>query len=154
VGNPESRRGTVRAVDRKPPDPWREIHERGDADLALAFGHLFWPVFVERRGCVLIEHRADDTAVARCIKDCDGDLQRVEATLNRVQIRNEMFTEDSPREDEVLMDVARLMERTWKAAVAEQFPGREFWIELVDADDEWGGPTLYLMRGPRPEPDA
>jgi hypothetical protein len=46
------------------------------------------------------------------------------------------------------------MERTWRAAVAEQFPGREFWIELVDADDEYSGPTLYLMRGPRPDPRA
>jgi hypothetical protein len=111
-------------------------------------------VFVERRGCVLIEHRADDATIARCIEDFDGDLQRVEATLNRVQIRNEMFTEDSPSEDEVLRDVARLMERTWRAAVAEQFPGRAFWIELVDADDEYNGPTLYLMRGPRPDPHA
>ena len=126
---------------REPADPWREIHERGDADLALAFGYLFWPVFVERRGCVLIEHRADDAAVAQCIEDCDGDLQRVEARLNRVQIRSEMFTEDSPSEDEILMDVARLMDRTWKAAIAEQFPGREFWIELhgllIVAPGQW-----------------
>ena len=72
--------------------------------------------------------------------------------MNRVQIRSEMFTEDSELEDEVLMDVARIMERSWKAAVAGQFPGREFWIELVDSDDEYGGPTLYLIRGPRPDP--
>jgi hypothetical protein len=38
--------------------------------------------------------------------------------------------------------------------VGEQFPGREFSIEFVNSDDAYNGPTLYLMRGPRPDPQA
>jgi hypothetical protein len=135
-------------------DPWREIHERGDADLALAFGRWFWPVFVERDGCILIEHRAVDAAIADALERAEGDLRRVEELLNRVSLREEMFFEDSEVEDETFVEVGRIMQRSWVAALAEQFPGRQFAVELLDSEDDWHGPTLYVtsvtLSGPTP----
>jgi hypothetical protein len=133
-------------------DPWREIHDRGDADLALAFGRLFWPVFVERCGCVLIEHRADDVAVAEALERAGGELRRVEELLNRVCLRQEMPFEDSEVEDETFLEVGRILRRSWLAALAEQFPGRRFVVELLDSEDDWNGPTLYLTSAPPATP--
>jgi len=50
------------------------------------------------------------------------------------------------------VDVGRIMQRCWTAALAEQFPGREFVVELLDWEDDWHGPTLYVMSGPRRGP--
>jgi hypothetical protein len=133
-------------------DPWREIHDRGDADLALAFGRLFWPVFVEQRGCVLIEHRADDDAVAEALERAGGELRRVEELLNRVSLRQEMPFEDSEVEDETFLEVARILRRGWLAALAEQFPDRRVVVELLDSEDDWHGPTLYLTSAPPATP--
>ena len=131
-------------MGRRPFDPWREIHDQGDADLALAFGRLFWPVFVERRGCVVIEHRAVDAAIADALERTEGDPRRVEELLNRVSLRQEMLSEDSELEDETFMEIGRVMQRSWIAALAEQFPGRQFAVELLDSEDDWHRPTLYL----------
>jgi len=135
-------------------DPWREIHDRGDADLALAFGRLFWPVFVEQRGCVLIEHRADVDAVAEALERAGGELRRVEELLNRVSLRQEMPFEDSEVEDETFLEVARILQHSWLAALAEQFPDRQFVVELLDSDDDWHGPTLYLTSAPPDGPSV
>ena len=131
-------------MGRRPFDPWREIHERGDADLALAFGRWFWPVFVERDGCILIEHRAVDAAIADALERTEGDPRRVEELLNRVSLRQEMLSEDSELEDETFMEIGRVMQRSWIAALAEQFLGRQFAVELLDSEDDWHRPTLYL----------
>lgn len=138
-----------RVVGRRPFDPWREIHDRGDADLALAFGRLFWPVFVERRGCVVIEHRAVDSAIVDALERAGGDVRRVEELLNRVSLRQEMPFEDSEVEDAVFMEVGRIMRRSWMAALAEQFPGRQFFLELLDSEDDWHGPLRSLRPSPR-----
>jgi hypothetical protein len=129
-------------------DPWQEIHNRGDADMALAFGRLFWPAFVERLGCVLIEHRAVDSEIADALKRAGGDVRRVEELLNRVSLREEMPFEDSPVEDETFMDVGRIMQRSWLAALGEQFAGRQFVVELLGSEENWHGPTLCATSAP------
>ena len=139
-------------MGRRPFDPWREIHERGDADLALAFARWFWPVFVERDRCILIEHRAVDAAIADALERTEGDPCRVEELLNRVSLRQEMLSEDSELEDETFMEIGRVMQRSWIAALAEQFPGRQFAVELLDSEDDWHGPTLYLTSVTLPDP--
>jgi hypothetical protein len=143
---------TVSGMGRCPVDPWEEIHDHGDADLALAFAHLFWPSFVERQGCVLIEHRAEDCAIAEAFERSGGDPRAVEERLNRVALRQEMPIEDSELEDETFLEVGQIMQRSWRAALAEQFPDREFVVELLGSEEDWNGPTLYLTSGPRKYP--
>ena len=138
-------------VGRRSFDPWEEIHDQGYADLALAFARMFWPTFVERQGCVLIEHRADDRAIAEALERLGGDPRAVEELLNRVSLREEMPIEDSEVEDETFMEIGQVMQRSWRAALAAQFPGREFVVKLLDWEDDWHGPTLYLTSGPRRE---
>jgi hypothetical protein len=141
---------TVRRVRGRAFDPWEAIHDQGGVDLALAFARLFWPVFVERDGCVLLGHRASDEAVSEGLQQAGGDLRKVEELLNRVSLRELMPIEDSPQEDEMFMEVGRTMQRCWTAALAEQFPGREFVVELLGWEEDWHGPTLYLKSAPRP----
>jgi hypothetical protein len=115
--------------------------------LALAFARLYWPAFVERRGCVLLEHRADDEAISAWLEHGDGDTQQVEGMLNHVHLWDELPTEQNAVEDEVLMEVGSTIVRCWRAALAEQFPGRAFQINLVGPDDDYG-PTIYLTSAP------
>ncbi len=148
---PAYERDTVSRMNSEPTDPWSAIHQRGDADLALAFARLFWPVFVERRGCVLLEHRADDDAISQWLDASNGDPQRVEAMLNHVHLWDEIPGEGSAGNEEALMTVARVVARCWMAALAERFPGREFLVDVARPDVDYG-PTLYLTQRPRPLP--
>lgn len=134
-------------------DPWRAIRQRGDAQLALAFARLYWPTFVEQAGCVLLEHRAAAEDVASALEQRDGNTRQVEWMLNHVHLWDELPTEQDEVEDAMLMDVGRTVVRCWHAALAEQFPGREFEISLVGPDDDYG-PTIYLTSVPTPPPST
>jgi hypothetical protein len=134
-------------------DPWRDIHERGDAQLALAFARLYWLAFVERRGCVLIEHRAVEEAISTWLEHSSGDTQQVEGMLNHVHLWDQLPADQSELDDEALMEVGRTIVRCWHAALAEQFPGRAFEINLVGPDDDYG-PTIYLTSVPDSQQSA
>jgi hypothetical protein len=60
--------------------------------------------------------------------------------------------EDSEVEDETFLEVARILRRGWLAALAEQFPDRRVVVELLDSEDDWHGPTLYLTSAPPATP--
>jgi hypothetical protein len=62
--------------------------------------------------------------------------------------------EDSEVEDETFLEVARILQHSWLAALAEQFPDRQFVVELLDSDDDWHGPTLYLTSAPPDGPSV
>lgn len=122
-------------------DPWLPINQRADAELALSFARFFWPQFVERRGCVVLAHRADDDQIALWLEKTHGDVQQVEAVLNHVHLYDELRDEDS--DDSVLMELGRIMKDCWTAALAKQFPGHAFAVELASAETDYG-PTLYM----------
>jgi hypothetical protein len=52
------------------------------------------------------------------LEKTDGDVQQVEAVLNRVHLHNELH-EDDP-DDSVLMEIGRIMKQYWAAALAKQ----------------------------------
>jgi hypothetical protein len=41
------------------------------------------------------------------------------------------------------MQVGWIMQRTWTAALAEQFPARRFVVELLQFEDDWHISTLH-----------
>jgi hypothetical protein len=132
-----------------PNDPWLAVKLRGDSELALSFACFFWPRFVERRGCVLLAHRAEDAQIAQWLEHTRGNVQQVQAALNHVHLHDEL-PGDEP-DDAALMEVGRVLQRCWTAALADQFPDRAFTVELVGPEEDYG-PTLTLVA--RREPSS
>ena len=127
-------------------NPWLPIQRRGDSELALSFARLFWPKFVERHGCVLLAHRADDGLIEEWLRRTDGDVPQTESALNHVHLYDELSESDP--DDAGLMEVGRALQHCWTAALAEQFPGRAFNVQLVGSEDDYG-PTLYARSSPQ-----
>jgi hypothetical protein len=116
------------------------------APKALAVMRLFWPEFVEIRGCVLLSSRYSASEFQQWWETLDGDHVRIEKVMNHVHLWDVFgptLEGDGaiPSEEVALEELGQLMRRTFTAALLEEFPGRQFEV-VYSADPEEYGPTV------------
>jgi hypothetical protein len=118
--------------------------QRAHADraLAAAFSDLFWPTFVEFRGCVLLQHRYEPVNFERWWEATGGDARQVESVLNHTHIWDLFEGNEVADEAEALF--AETLAKTWRAALREQFPKREMTVYVTNSEDDYG-PTLHVV---------
>lgn len=123
------------------------MEAEGNLDLAVAFAAFFWPEFIEVSGCILFKDRYSQEGFAIWMKTLNNDLGHVESMMNHTHFYD-LTLNDERRDEQQLQTyeyVARVAERTWRAALAEQFPDRRFkFVHATEPDDY--GPTLYFWQ--------
>jgi hypothetical protein len=127
-------------------DAWDYISYSDNFALALALSHVLWPTFVERQGCILVENRVTEESFEGVWLELSKNVAAVEGMLNETHLYD-LFPGLAGSNDELLADFGRVMVQTWKSALAEQFPGRSFQVEL-DTREEQYGPTVSLYSMP------
>ena len=113
---------------------------------ALAVMRLVWPEFIEIRGCVLLSSQYSASAFEQWWETLDGDQVRIEQVMNHVHLWDVfgptlVADGTNPAEEAALEELGRLMCRTFIAALAEGFPGRQFDV-MYSADPDEYGPTV------------
>ena len=123
------------------------INIEGNLDLAVAHAQYFWPEFVEVESCIIFKDRFNSENLQNWIQSLEGDLSRVESIINHTHFYD--FTLNDPRQEEQQLEtyeyLAKVAMRTWRAALAEQFPDRRFEFRYVTEPDDYG-PTLYFCQ--------
>ena len=117
------------------------LGEEGGPTLALAFAALFWPTFVEVRGCVLLSDRYEDRNFEEWWQELAGDCRAIEAVANHLHLWDVFDPDDEHVPPEALNHLAEVLGRTWRCALAEQFPDRRFEVEVSDEPYDYG-PTV------------
>lgn len=107
----------------------------------LAFSHMMNPEFVEVRGCVLLKRSYGPANFEDWYEHLNGDVQRIEAVLNRFVVGYAIDCGDTPEDEEALADIAQAVATSWDGALARTFPSRRFNVRVVDTDD---GPTVVF----------
>jgi hypothetical protein len=118
------------------------VGQVGGATLAAAFATLFWPTFVESRGCVLLAERYDEDAFEAWRQSLNGDRRGIEAVVNHVHIWDIFDPDAEGMPGDVLEALVEVLVGGWEAALKDAFPGRHFRVEVV-LDDY--GPTLTFF---------
>jgi hypothetical protein len=113
------------------------------ADRAVAFTRLYWPAFVEVRGCVLLANRYTDENLEEWWQSLGGDRRAIEVTINHVHLRDVFPRSKSGVPDEGLSHLAEVLGKTWGAAAREQFPDREFVVSVTGEPEDYG-PTITV----------
>lgn len=108
------------------------------AERLLLAADLFFPQFVEYRGCVLVPWNAEPSNVDRWLSECDGDVRAVESVLNHLHLWD-LFPADVP--DDRVARFGAALASCWGAALASQFPRRAFVTGFADDEDDYG-PTV------------
>jgi hypothetical protein len=132
------------------------IERRTSPAGAVALARLLWPVFVVEQGCVLIEGHYTPEGLTQWLHQTNADIPAVEAVLSHVHLWD-LFAQD-PADDAVnavLLDLLQVMAATWRYALAQAFPDRQFVVDATPGDDGHDdGPTLAFHSIPPPVVDA
>lgn len=121
------------------------LGQQGGATLAVAFTELFWPRFVEHRGCILLAHHFDERGFEQWWTRLDGDCGAIEATVNHLHLWDVFDPEAEDVPAQAMRHLADVLAKTWRAALHEQFPDREVVVEVSDTPEDYG-PTILVHR--------
>lgn len=110
---------------------------------AVALTDLYWPRFVEYRGCAFLAFKYDRSGVDVWFDHLSGDTVAIEAVVNHVHLWDH-FTMTSEAERGALPELARRIAVIWRAAAQAALPHLECEVRVTDGSDDYG-PTLTLV---------
>jgi hypothetical protein len=123
------------------------VKRNGDMALLVAFSRIFWPRFVEARGCVLWDRAYEESNFNVWQENLSGDNQRIEATLNQLRVWQVVESEDTDEDWQALEFIAACIAKSWRAALRAEFPDRAFDVRIINSED---GPIVTFSSGAGP----
>ena len=107
---------------------------------AAATSLLFWPDFIEYRGCVFLRFVFDEQTIDNWFSELKGDGKAVESVANHVHLWD-VFAAKTDAENRVLAGLASRLAQMWNAALRFSFPDRKFVVTVTDDSNDYG-PTV------------
>ena len=121
------------------PDNWNIVsylNLKYDTNAALAFSKFFFPDFVEKKGCVILDFLFDKNIFKDWFNSYKGDISRVEYMCNMYELKDYFHINDNSDDDTVywerLFALGRVMQRAWQINLKLLYPDRKFKVVLVD----------------------
>ena len=103
--------------------------------VAIGFSDLFWPPFIEHGGMVFRAASSDlspeeSANIVSWLKRFGGDRSETERMLNHVHLIDLFLQRNREPEPLQLAYLGRVLQETWDAKLAKDFPGKMFLVEL------------------------
>jgi hypothetical protein len=123
------------------------IESRGSTELAVAFAKLFWPDFVEYRGCVITSDGFTEAGFDAWWDRLKGDRVAIEHILNHIHVLDLLPNDRSELDPSVCQFLGAAIVEMWASRVRQLFPNRRFIVRLENAEDGANaGPTVQLFQ--------
>lgn len=107
---------------------------------ALAILRFAWPTFVQVDDCILLADHFSEDNYQSWRADLRDNWGAIEEVINHVHLWDCV---PDAQDEEILIAIGGILQESWQAAAAQQFPSREFLVELTNDESDYG-PTLYL----------
>jgi hypothetical protein len=103
-----------------------------DVNAALAFTKFFFPTFIEKQGCVIIDFRYDEMIFNQWYDKFEGDVSLVEKYCNLYDVAdyfhiNQSSTEE--RQNILVEDLAKALTKVWQLNCNLLFPNKKLIVE-------------------------
>lgn len=108
----------------------------------LAICHVLWPDVIEVQGCFVRKRSFGEADFEGWREELRGDIPKIEATVNRLVLADVIDCGTSAADEKALKDIARTIARSWRVALQQTFPEREFTVVSRDTDD---GPAVTFF---------
>jgi hypothetical protein len=112
------------------------IYSVGSFEHMIAYGELFWPVFVEHDGCILRAAGFDEESYLGFLQQTGGNKRAVEMVINHVHITDLIYAFVAVPTPEQQVYLGRLIKEMWEAKLAREFPGREVIVSFNEKDED------------------
>lgn len=120
------------------------LANEGNVLHAVALSAVLWPRFIEFEEHVIREDCFDLENFRQWQESTGQNRQAIESVLNLVHIYD-LLPSNNEAPLEAYEYIAQVLPRTWKAALGEQHPTRQFQFHYATEPDEYG-PTVYVWQ--------
>lgn len=107
-----------------------------DTNAALTFSKFFFPDFIEKKGCVVLDFLFDKKTFKDWFNEYKGDISSIEYMCNMYELKDYFHINDNYDDDTVYWErifaLGRIMQRAWQINLNLLFPDRKFKVVLVD----------------------
>jgi hypothetical protein len=106
--------------------------------MVVACSYLFWLLFTEVNGCILLAERYEPTSFHQWWNRLSGNVSEVEQVMNHVHSWDLFGRDVDELPDGILEELARVIARCWNLALSETYPTRSFDVRVSAADEDYG----------------
>jgi len=107
----------------------------GNYELAIAFGHFFWPTFVEHDGCLFRGH-PNVEIYEQWKAQMGDDKSAIEGMMNHVHILDLFPNVEKPPTRDHIVYIGRQLRDMWSAKVRNDFPHLDVVVEFFDGGED------------------
>jgi hypothetical protein len=121
------------------------LDHQGGLPFVVAASWLFCPETVEYRGCTFLKDRFDKTNVDDWFTNLAGFTERIEATVNHLELWGAFANTDLGGENQLgkeLPQLALAIGECWQGILSARYPDRTITVEVSDEEDGAYGPTI------------
>jgi hypothetical protein len=116
-------------------DPASWVGCEGNFKLACAYTLIFWPQFTEQDG-MIFGGEVDSETISSWMKNCGGNKQSVEATLNHIHILDLHYRGCPDASVERLVHLGNTLRDIYATKLKAEFPDRNFIVEFYEPPDK------------------
>lgn len=127
------------------PRLWSIIENDADASQLAAYASLFWPAFIEVKGCVLLAAHYYEDAFQGWWEKLNGDRQRIELMINNLEVGYLCAQRELEFDPRVETAIANSLAGCWRAALEDWYPKRIFDVKVTAATDNASAEVTFSM---------
>ncbi|QKX03576.1 hypothetical protein HN014_01150 [Aquimarina sp. TRL1] len=106
-----------------------------DINAAIAFSKLYFPTFIEYRGCIVLESRFDEGVFEDWYKEFNGEIKQIEKMCNLYELKD-LFHINSPNQSiGKIKELGKSLKISWEQNLKILFPNKDIEVSLIDEND-------------------
>jgi hypothetical protein len=118
-----------------------------DMNAALAFSKLYFPDFVDEKGCVILGFQFDKRIFNQWYEEFKGDISQTEKHCNLYDVQdyfhiNPVNYETDEGREEAINSFANVLKVSWETSCKLLFPNRQMVVEIYN---QYGATKITLF---------
>lgn len=102
-----------------------------DINAALSFSKLFFPDFIESKGCVVLSFLYNVENFNEWFEEFNGNVSEVEKMCNLYELKD-FFHINSENNEDALQEFGKVIQKVWEINLSILFPQKKFCINVFE----------------------
>lgn len=107
---------------------------------AIAFSKLYFPNFIEKDGCIILDFRYDENTFLAWQKHFNGDVKGIEFKCNFFEVKDYFdYNKDTYKSidlyNKALDEFAKILQKSWSINLKLLYPDKKFIVDVWDDYD-------------------
>ena len=107
------------------------LNHNYDLNTALAFSKLFFPDFIEEKGCIILSFLYNYENMEEWYEEFNGKISEVEKMCNLYELKD-FFHINGENNDLAFNELGKVLQISWALNLNRLFPEKEFKVDIFE----------------------